>query len=173
MNKSILVIGGNGALGNAFVNVFKRTSSPWKIMSIDYSKNHAADSNMLLDQNSFQKENLIKLRKELSDYSNQFDLIVNVAGGWNGVGLKDDNIFDSLDVMLKQNLYSSVLGLHLAYHFLKRDSRLVLTGAMSPFLNQGYNFMMTYHLSKNSVHHLTELINWNIDNEFRILTILP
>ncbi len=173
MNKRVIVIGGNGALGNAFVNIFKNNPSSWKVLSLDYSKNKIADSNLVLNKDSFNKESLIGIRKEISDFSNQFDLMVNVAGGWNGVGLKDDNIFDSLDLMLKQNLFSSVLGVHLAYHFLKKDSHLVLTGAMSPYLNQGYNFMMTYQLSKNSVHHLTELINWNKEDKFKILTLLP
>jgi NAD(P)-dependent dehydrogenase (short-subunit alcohol dehydrogenase family) len=173
MNKRLIVIGGNGALGSAFVNTFKKSPSPWKVLSLDFTKNSTADYNLVLNQNSFRKDILIGIRKEISEFSSQFDLVVNVAGGWNGVGLKDDNIFDSLDLMLKQNLFSSVLGVHLAYHFLKKDSHLVLTGAMSPFLNQGYNFMMTYQLSKNSVHHLTEIVNWNKEDNFRILTLLP
>ena len=173
MNKSILVIGGNGALGNAFVNTFKSRPSVWKVMSLDYKVNITADTNFIINDESYQKDNLVKMRKEIAQFSKQFDLIVNAAGGWNGVGLKDDNLFDSLDLMLKQNLYSSVLGAHLAYHFLKKDSHLVFTGAFSPYINQGYNYMISYQLSKNSVHHLTELINWNQKDGFKTLTLLP
>ena len=173
MKKNILVIGGSGALGNAFINIFKAKPPIWNILSIDYKANSHADDNILIKDESYHKDNIVRMRCDISRFSKDFDLIVNVAGGWNGVGLKDDNLFESLDLMMKQNLYSSVLGVHLAHHFLKKDSHLVLTGAFSPFLNQGYNYMISYHLSKNSVHHLTELLNWNKQDSFQTMTILP
>ena len=49
--KSVLVIGGSGALGKSVVNTFKNINPGWNILNIDLSENKEANQNIILDKN--------------------------------------------------------------------------------------------------------------------------
>ena len=46
--KRVFVVGGNGALGKAMVNSFKKNN--WSICSLDFSDNTNAHKNIILDK---------------------------------------------------------------------------------------------------------------------------
>ncbi len=46
--KRVLIVGGNGALGKAMVNSFKKNN--WSICSLDFSDNTNAHKNIILDK---------------------------------------------------------------------------------------------------------------------------
>jgi NAD(P)-dependent dehydrogenase (short-subunit alcohol dehydrogenase family) len=157
--KSVLVIGGSGALGKSVVSVFKKTPPPWCVYSLDFSNNTIADTNLLFKKpEDLTDDNFIT---EITKKIPKLDCIVNVAGGWQGVSLEDRTIIKSLDMMMRQNLYSSVLAAHLAKVNMKEEGLLVLTGANTA--KDGYNpGMLSYQLAKQSVHYLTNLL---VDSE--------
>ena len=48
LNKSALVLGGNGVLGKSMVSSFK--AHKWSVLSMDFSENKEADTNLLLSK---------------------------------------------------------------------------------------------------------------------------
>lgn len=153
--KKIVIIGGAGALGKSMVNCFKTSKPSWNIMNIDYFANKEAHYNYII-RNDLNSTELKEIGN--SDFiSNKIDCIVNVAGGWSGGSISDDDVIEVVDKMMRMNLYSSLLACHLAKKYFKDDSLLVLTGAK--IVKEQHNpGMIGYHLSKRATHHLGELL---------------
>lgn len=86
--------------------------------------------------------------------------------------LGQENMVESFDLMMQKNFYSALIATYLAYHHLKENGLLLLTGALHAFNNQDPS-MASYILSKNLVHNLHMTVAK--DNAFKgdILTILP
>jgi len=169
--KKLLVIGGSGALGRNVVNTFKNKTPYWKVMNIDFNINTAADLNFTCS--TFCKNELNSIGK-LEFLSDNIDCVVSTAGGWAGGDIQCDDIIESVEKMMKMNLYSAILGSHLAKKFLRENSLIVLVGsnAIKKQMNPG---MLGYELSKNSVHHLSQLlISTNqLSKGTKLITILP
>jgi len=167
--KSVLIIGGAGALGKSVVNAFKTSS--WKITNIDLIKNKEANQNILI-QKPFDKDLILNVHKQIKS---NYDCVINVAGGWRGESLKNEEIVVVSEIMYNQNVLSSVLAAHLAKKFMNKNGLLVLTGAAS--VKDNYNSgMIAYQLAKNSVHYLTEILAKNpqeLPENSKIITILP
>ncbi len=49
--------------------------------------------------------------------------------GWAGGSIKDENVFDTLDLMMNQSLSTSIIAAKLAALYLGKNGLLVLTGA--------------------------------------------
>jgi dihydropteridine reductase len=173
--KKVLILGGSGALGKSVVNTFKLTKPNWNVINLDFIENKNADSNYKLNSTNFtSKEEISKIGK--SEFlQNKLDCIINVAGGWRGGSIESEDILESTQQMMSMNLYSTLLSAHLAKKFLKENSLLIFTGANS--VKEGmHSWMMGYQLSKNSVHHLTEVLLKNpneLPNNTKLITILP
>lgn len=174
--KNILVIGGSGALGKSVVSVFKKNNPIWRVSNLDFTINSNADENIEIKnvENILNEDYIKEISKKLNkNHSNKLNCIVSVAGGWQGIGLENPSILKSLDTMIKQNLYSSVLAAHLAKMNLIEGGLLILTGANA--VKDGYNpGMLSYQLAKQSVHYLTNLLveSDQLANK-HIKTILP
>lgn len=170
--KKILVIGGNGALGKSVVSKFK-AAPKWNVMNIDFNSNENADSNYLLKSN-LDTDEVIEIKNQQFLSESKIDCIVNVAGGWQGGSLENDNIIESVDNMMKMNLYSSVLAAALAKTCFNDKALLVLTGAQV-VKDQMSPFMLGYHLSKQSSHHLADLLKQSkeLPEGTKVVTILP
>ena len=80
LNKSALVLGGNGVLGKAMVSSFK--AHKWSVLSMDFSENNEADSNLLLSSDTKIQKQLPDLYGNISSFSKEFDSIICVAGGF-------------------------------------------------------------------------------------------
>lgn len=156
MSRKLLIIGGNGQLGSVVVNSFRFCKlNPWNVTNLDFSANNSANKNV--DIREFSKSfEVDELYRSLD--SAKFDSIISVAGGWEGHGLDDKNIFKSIDNMMKMNFNSSVLAAHLATKFLKEDSTLIFTGAAAVKKELDCTFMLSYQLSKQSVFNLTDTL---------------
>lgn len=177
--KNILILGGSGALGKAVVNSFKNRAPLWNVTNIDFRNNSDADLNIILNpRDSFSKNEMKRIQSEVNK-DTKLDCIVNSAGGWKGGSIEDDEIIEMTNQMMFMNLYSSIFAAYIAKKCLNENSLLVLTGsnAVKKQFNAG---MLSYHLSKQSVHHFTELLaakNTNseisLPKNTKIITILP
>lgn len=175
--KKVLILGGSGALGKSVVNTFKSTKPIWNVINLDFSENKNADYNYQLNSNSdnfISKDEISKIGK-LEVFQKKLDCIINVAGGWRGGSIESEDILESTQQMISMNLYSTLLSAHLAKKFLNENSLMIFTGANS--VKEGMHaWMMGYQLSKNSVHHLTDVLLKNpneLPTNTKLITILP
>lgn len=168
--KNALILGGSGALGKSLVQAFKSSKPIWKVINIDMFSNKEADMNYEIKKNLDASE----IKEIKNKIKSNLDCIISVAGGWEGVSLDDENVIQSLNIMMERNLNSSILAALLAKKYLTSQGLLVFTGANA--VKAGYNpGMLSYHLAKQSVHHLTELLaeTEQLPKTSKIITILP
>jgi dihydropteridine reductase len=168
--KRLLIVGGSGALGRSVVNTFKYGSPSWRVLNIDFKANTEADYNYII-KNNLNESEMKSISTELND---KLDCVVNTAGGWEGSDISKDNIIDSTNKMMQVNLNSSILSAYLAKKFLNENALFVLTGA-NAVKSQMNPWMLSYQLSKNAVHHLSELLaeSNELPKGTKIVTILP
>jgi dihydropteridine reductase len=172
--KKLLIVGGSGALGKSVVNTFKISNPSWNIMNLDFSENKNADYNYSLTNNFTTKEEISKIDKN-EFIQNKVDCIINVAGGWQMGSIENDNVIEYTHQMMNMNLYSSLLAAHLAKKFLNENSLLIFTGANTVKTGM-HSWMIGYQLSKNSVHHLADVLASNpqeLPVSTKLITILP
>lgn len=154
--RSVLVSGGNGALGKAVVSTFK--ANGWHITSVDYKENKNADVNLLLNAGTDWNTNVKTVLEKLSSQKTKFGVVVNVSGGWAGGGAKDFDTINNLDAMISMNLQSSVTAAHIACNHLSENGLVVLTGA-APVYKGGTPGMLSYGISKAGVHFVVKSIS--------------
>lgn len=169
--KSVLVIGGCGALGKSIVSSLKTLKNGCFVYSADFTKNKEASKNILLPK-KYEKDSLKKIKKNLK---HKFDLIINVAGGFNANNLKDENIVFKATQMYNANMLTSILAANIATTHMGNNGLLVLTGAAG-VKDSTSTGILAYQLSKNSVHNLTNILVENpqeIPNVKKVVTLLP
>lgn len=177
MQKSVLIVGGNGQVGKRVVNKFVFCKqNPWNVYSLDFSENKYATNNIILDKNFGEETSAVEsIHKQLgSDF--KFNSIVCVAGGWEGVSLNDHKILCSMKRMMDMNFQSSVLACHLAQKYLHTNSLLALTGAAAVRKHINTTGALSYQLAKQGVENLTDtLINYPalLPINTKIVTICP
>lgn len=164
--KKIIIIGGNGALGKSVVRLFMRYK--WTTVVLDLSENKEASSSVKLPL-SIDTTHVDGLRKNLPTV----DMVVNVAGGWEGVSSLNSGSIASLRKMTDMNVSSSLLALTIAETKLNDRCPVVLTGALG-VKDDIPDFMLTYGLAKQSVHSLVEHVkNKRLLGDKRIHCLLP
>ncbi|KAJ3036646.1 hypothetical protein HDV00_002470 [Rhizophlyctis rosea] len=148
----VLVYGGSGALGRAIVTYFR--NAKWTVTSIDFRANEEATNNVLLTPNlPLEKAGLDVLGKVGDALSGQrLDAILNVAGGWAGGNLRDNDIFKTVALMQAQTVDSSVIAARLAALHLREGGLLTLVGALAA--TGPTPGMIGYGLAKATVHQL-------------------
>ena len=90
------------------------------VISLDFTKNDEANSNILVPKAAFQdtsKAILGEVKQLLG--SKQLDALFTVAGGWAGGNLTDDDLLVNVDAMIGQSIHTSVLAAKLASLHLK------------------------------------------------------
>jgi len=150
-SKSVLVYGGNGSLGQALIQTFKRAN--FKTICVDYKENISAAVNIVLDQHSTPTQSLTKISTHLSERHLKLGAIFNVAGGWTGDRLDSEVLFSEADRIWNMNVMSSLVASQVGGRHLVDGGLLVLTGS-APCLNPTPS-MITYGLTKAAIHHLT------------------
>lgn len=158
MSKKVLVMGGNGALGKSVISLFKNTKSAnFQVFNLDFTYNPLAYQNIILDKDFMYNDDILKeITEKLGD--NDFDSMINVAGGWEGVALDSLDLFKSMKSMNAMNFYSTLMLAHLAKAFLNDNSLLAFTGAAAVRQKVDTTFCLTYQLAKNSVENLTDTL---------------
>jgi hypothetical protein len=107
--KYLLLISDSNILANGIIKVFKNNSC-WKICIIDSVKSDLVDKFIYFDSNKgFEEENVKKLYSEIESFSNKFEAIIHICGGWEKSSIKSVNIFSQSDNMFKKNYYYSLL----------------------------------------------------------------
>ncbi len=169
--KSVLVIGGSSFIGKKLISKFKSSSPLWNVMSLDFKENAEANKNYLLPKD-LTKIYLTDLRKSIDG---NFDLIINANGSFSKANLQKDDLLETLDNINNLNISSSLLASYLAKKYLNPNSLLVLIGSYeTKELNSFDNIL--FKMTKNSVHHLTEILIKNpneLPDNTKIITILP
>jgi dihydropteridine reductase len=181
VSRSLLVLGGNGALGRSIVTEFSRAG--WRAISADVgsfppllpsvSTIALSDS----DGPSKQLDALLKgiddhnkINNNSSDNSGFLDAVICVAGGWTGGAAGSDDFISGFERMNKVCLQPSVVAAQVAALRLRRSATtdngsvvsapplFALTGAaaaLSPSTCQG---MLGYGLAKTATHFLTQAL---------------
>jgi len=171
--RSVLVNGGDGALGRAVVTSFKNRG--WNTTSVDFKKNLEADINMVLDSGKSWQNNVNTVMQKLKEQDNTFNVIVNAAGGWAGGSAKDTETIANVDSMIAVNLHSAVTASHIACRHLKDGGLLVLTGA-APVFEGGTGGMISYGVAKAGVHHIVKSLSnedSGLPQDASVVCILP
>ena len=171
----VLVYGGNGSLGQAMVSSFR--AAGWRTISVDFYENSSADHNILLSHTNDWRTNTEAVTSSLQALASSLaddgaiaerptgssasapapylSAVVSVAGAWKGSSISSPALFESTDLMLSQNVLSSLSSAHIASLFLLPSSLFLLTGASAASSPSGTPSMIAYGLSKAAVHHLT------------------
>ncbi|KAJ8329701.1 hypothetical protein O5D80_002263 [Batrachochytrium dendrobatidis] len=175
---SALVYGGSGALGRAIVSHFR--NADWNVVSLDFSNNPDASSNIVLEQ-SPAGTSLAEIGNGISDRvanalesDQKLDAILTVAGGWAGGNLVDKDLLGNTELMITQSIYSSVISAKLAATYLKEGGLLTLTGASAA--THGTPGMIGYGLAKAAVHQLVKSAagpNSGLPAGAKVVAILP
>jgi len=152
-SKNILIYGGKGALGAKLVEFFK--SQQYKVTSLDFHQNEAADVNITLGPNLGLEQQAKVVADAIPD-GTQLDGIICVAGGWAGGNIASDAFLKNGQLMLEQSLWTSYISASLVPKYLKPGGLLVLTGAQ-PALKPTPG-MIAYGVAKAAVHHLVKSI---------------
>uniref|UniRef100_A0A7S3JMX9 Dihydropteridine reductase n=1 Tax=Euplotes harpa TaxID=151035 RepID=A0A7S3JMX9_9SPIT len=168
--KSLLLVGGNGALGKAVVTAFKKTSA-WRVASIDVRPNYDADANVLIDPTQSIGSQVTGVKTKLD---RTYHSIICTAGGWAGGSVKDPEGIESFEQMHKACTLSALMAGHLATHLLAPKGLLVFTGAKEVYLRPAPS-MIGYHLAKTATHAIAQNMATltEIPSDCTVLTILP
>jgi NAD(P)-dependent dehydrogenase (short-subunit alcohol dehydrogenase family) len=116
------------------------------------------------------------LKKIKKNLKHKFDLIINVAGGFQPHNLKNEEIVSITENMYNANMLTSILAANIAKtHMNNNGGLLVFTGAEGVKDNTGMG-ILAYQLAKHSVHNLTNILIENpqeLPNVKKIVTLLP
>ena len=172
LSKTSQVLGGNGALGKAMVNCFAQ--SGWKVLSVDHNSNTEATANVIVDRNVSMKDQVSAILNQTTKFSQSFDAILVVSGGFAMGSVKDKDIFEQWERQDKINFQSALLGGHLATQLLGEQGLLMFTGAASVFEGP-VNYAYAYAISKSATHALALQMaeRSEIPVSSTVVTILP
>ncbi|KAJ3111445.1 hypothetical protein HK100_002676, partial [Physocladia obscura] len=154
--KHAVIYGGNGGLGVRIVAAFQEAG--WQTTSVDFRANPSADNSIALLPDLSFEATAVHVAAELDRISSgaKVDAIVNVAGGWAGGNLLDDDLLKNVSLMISQSVNSSVITAKLSATHLKDDGLLLLVGADAA--KEGTPGMIAYGIAKAGVHQLVKSI---------------
>ncbi|KAL3312467.1 hypothetical protein Ciccas_008940 [Cichlidogyrus casuarinus] len=164
MTSRIIVYGGNGALGSTCVKHFKSQGyvscrlmlmlSQW-VCAMDFTKNDQADETVVIKPSDSLTEQSKQVLAEAERVlgSNKVDAIVCVAGGWAGGNVASADFVQSIELVTKQSIFTSVIAAQVAAKHGAAGALLVLTGADAAL--KATPSMIGYGMVKAAVHQLT------------------
>ena len=155
----LLVLGGNGQLGNIIVEHFKDSAH---IISVDFSANSKAHESIIISD---------VLTDKIIEKLPTVDAIVSAAGGWAGGDISSSEFLSSVDKMFKMNALSAALAAHIASHKLRKNGLLVLFGAEAG--KQATPGMVGYGMSKAATHHLVQSLSKDENFPGVVVCLLP
>ena len=120
-SSSVLVYGGNGALGKSIISHYNKLN--WKTISVDFHENNEAYHNVVINSNTTWNDNvnhIISHCNDLSQSKSPVQSIISVAGGWLGGDITNKNIMQQFDQMYDFNVRTSVTASHIASKSLSR-----------------------------------------------------
>ena len=108
------------------------------------------------------------------EFSQKYDSIICVAGGFDAGTVADVSIFEQYVVQDKINFQSALLTAHLATKGLKDNGLLMFTGAAAVFEGP-VNFAYAYYLAKSTTHALALQMSERkeIPETATVVTLLP
>jgi NAD(P)-dependent dehydrogenase (short-subunit alcohol dehydrogenase family) len=163
-----LVIGGSGALGSSVISVFKKN---WETTSLDFTENKEASFNILINPADDAEKHLAQADAVLKG---QYDLILSTAGGWCQGDIESPNVFSQVEMMMRNNVYPSVLAGHLATKYASETGIIILSGSLLVY-KENTPSMLAYGICKNMVHNvaLNLATKQKLTSENRIICLVP
>eukprot|EP00467_Chlorarachnion_reptans_P016673 CAMPEP_0114508868 /NCGR_PEP_ID=MMETSP0109-20121206/12866_1 /TAXON_ID=29199 /ORGANISM="Chlorarachnion reptans, Strain CCCM449" /LENGTH=188 /DNA_ID=CAMNT_0001687903 /DNA_START=233 /DNA_END=800 /DNA_ORIENTATION=- len=129
-HQSVIVYGGAGGLGNAIVGAFD--AAGWFAISVDFKENSLAGHSILVPSEPWDVATK-DVSAKIQDLNVKADVVVNAAGGWMGGSVGSEDMFESVDKMISQNLLSALASGYLASKHLRPEGLVVLTGAAAVY----------------------------------------
>lgn len=151
-----LVLGSNGALGREIARLY--TAHKWSVLAFDVAAKSAHDSvtsyhTLPLASTAEEMQRLLRAHaKELGNPR----AVINVAGGWTGGDVKDDQLAAKTYEMLHQSLFSSLAAANVAALDGDKEVLTVIAGAAAAL--QPTPGMLAYGVAKAAVHHMVRSI---------------
>lgn len=159
MNRNVVILGANGALGTAVSKKF--LAEKWGAILCDVTEPvRRADSFVQLHPGSGAKSQFDLLQKFMLTRfgsSPKLDAVINMSGGFRMDNVASDEIFENLQLMYSSSVESSFIASHLAAKYLKESGVLVLPGAAATA--GGTPWATSYGSMKTSVHHLVKSVS--------------
>jgi NAD(P)-dependent dehydrogenase (short-subunit alcohol dehydrogenase family) len=127
MRRTVLVYGGNGALGRSVVSLLNNNSNK-RVISVDFiGSRPACDEYIPLDPTKSPQDHA---RFILQNVTDKVDAVVHTAGGWNHGHVLSDQFIDLSENMWRMNTASALNAAHIAAKLLNPSGILVFTGAL-------------------------------------------
>lgn len=157
--KTILVMGGAGALGTAIVEAASAAGAT--TITVDMKAGPIADISVVIQPED--------IPAELTLPVSRVDAVYCVAGAWSGGSITADDLVTSAEHMWAVNVRPSLMAAQMAAQF--HAELLVLTSAKA--VTHGTPDMLTYGMAKKAVVHLATSLAADPSVSFRSLCILP
>jgi len=155
-HQSVIVYGGAGGLGNAIVGAFD--AAGWFAISVDFKENSLAGHSILVPSEPWDVATK-DVSAKIQDLNVKADVVVNAAGGWMGGSVGSEDMFESVDKMISQNLLSALASGYLASKHLRPEGLVVLTGAAAVYAGGCSSGMVGYSVAKAGVHDLVKSLS--------------
>lgn len=167
MSNTVLVYGGNGALGRVLIDHLKAKN--YRVVCIDFFGNDQADINVLgnLKAASLSEQAEIILSQVAEALgSTKLAGLISVAGGWAGGNAASPDFIKNVEATISQSVWSSAIAARLAALHLAENGLLVLPGAAAslgphedPEHVVGTSSMIGYGANKAAVHHMVKSLS--------------
>ncbi|OMJ70423.1 hypothetical protein SteCoe_31609 [Stentor coeruleus] len=163
-----LVIGGSGSLGSSVISVFK---NHWETTNLDFIENKEANYNIVVSPADDTEKHLAQANEVLKG---KYDMILSTAGGWCQGDIESANVFSQVEMMMRNNVYPSVLAGHLATKYATETGIIVLSGSLLVF-KENTPSMLAYGICKTMVHNIALNLSTkqNLTSENRIICLVP
>ena len=147
--KCVLIMGGSGQLGRETVKAFRTGRfRRWKVFNIDTVENEEAQKNFIIDTSKPITEEVVEnLHKELKEFDEEFEAMVNLAGTQylpntkaylrennidvHPMSISNPNIFDEYEKVQREEFLSTMLMVHLSDQHLSPTGYMMFVGSQN------------------------------------------
>ncbi|OMJ88992.1 hypothetical protein SteCoe_8907 [Stentor coeruleus] len=166
--RRILVIGGSGIQGSSVISAFKKG---WETTNLDFRENKEANINIVVNSADDTEKHLAMADKVLKG---KYDMILSTAGGWCQGNIENENVFGQVEMMVKNNVYPSVLAGHLAIKYSTETGIIIFSGSLLVYKENTPN-MLAYGICKNMVHNIALNLasKQNLTIENKVICLVP
>lgn len=108
LKKVLGIVGGSGKLGNALLEVIKK--SRWKALNIDYTASPLAKHNIIINKDLPLAEQIGDIDEKIGKLEEEFDALISFAGNSPGVAeINTRELFTEYEKSYKANVESALL----------------------------------------------------------------
>lgn len=189
--QSILVFGGGSSLGKEVVAQF--SDANWRVFTLDYydaSIECGGVNGCALPRDSTIPISLAlpagapaRVQADIaskclsSSCADKFDVVLNATLGFTAAGLKEDNLFETMEYMYRTSVESSLVTARLASSFMAEGGMLSLIGSVAALPGTIAPKMLGFGAAKASVHQIVRLLAGSVGTDLpansSVVAIVP